>query len=281
MPENKNGWLEKHLWGAVESFIALCGLVFTVWAHFHPYSLPTVQESAKVATDAGVSMRLPLPLTVILVVLFLSVILHNAWAFFRKNKALPSKLVIDRSVYDVVSDCSMGDDPAGPWKYGYSKGVGNGFNPFKARQSDALAGVDRWFCPEIHEHLGVMHNRTNHTVPGEPFTYSIPANMMHMHPGIGGYCAVIRWQCPEDGTYTIQGSCAGLDIYPNADAEVHIMKNSRDLWHTTVGRVPSVETFPLPLREHFVSGDKLDFVVSQGVNWGSDSVGLQATVRKV
>ena len=194
-----------------------------------------------------------------------------------ENTADP-KLVIHRSVHDVVDDCSMGGDPAGPWKYGYSRGVGNGFNPFNVRQSDTFAGVDRWFCLES-EHLGVMHNRTNHTVAGEPRTYTIPANMMHMHPGIGGYCAVIRWQCPEDGIYTIQGSWEGLDKQTNADAEVHIMRNSGDLWDTTLGGVPSVKTFLLS--EPFESKDKLDFVVGQGVNWGSDSVGLKAAIRKV
>jgi hypothetical protein len=280
MPDNKNGWVDKHLWGVVESFIALCGLVFMVWAHFHPYSLPTVQGAAKTATGAGVSTRLPLPLTVILVLLFLSVIVHNVWAFIRKKKALPSKLVLNRSVHDVVSDCSMGDDPPGPWKYGYSQGVGNDFNLFKARHSDMLAGVDRWFCPQMPYCLGVAHNRTNHNVNGEPPTFTFPANMMHMHPGIDEYCAVIRWQCPEDGIYTIQGSFEGLDIQRNADAEVHIRRNSVDLWHTTLGGVPSVETFSLE-KTFFKSNDTLDFVVSKGVLSGSDSIGLKATVRKV
>ena len=192
---------------------------------------------------------------------------------FKVSVALP------HSVYDVVNDCSMGEDPPGPWKYGYSHGVGNSFNPFKARQSDALAGVDRWFCPERHQDLGVMYNRTAYTVSGEPPTYTIPAKIMHMHPGNGGYCAVIRWQCPEDGIYTIQGSCEGLDKQAGADPEVHIMRNLRDLWHTALGEVPSVERFSL--RESFQSNDNLDFVVSQGTQWGADSVGLKATIRKV
>jgi hypothetical protein len=196
----------------------------------------------------------------------------------RLTAAQPSKLVTHRSVYDVVSDCSMGEDRPGPWKYGYCQGVGNGFNPFRVRHSDMFAGVDRWFCPES-VHVGVMHNRTNHTVPGTPATYTIPANMMHMHPGLDGYCAVIRWQCPEDGTYIIEGSCEGLDKQEGADSEVHIMRGSRALWNKTLSGVPSVETFTR--KESFEPGDNLDFVVSQGATWGADSVGLKATIRKV
>jgi hypothetical protein len=211
----------------------------------------------------------------------------SAFTFFRQVPAPPpaekpkepSKPVIRRSVYDVVDDCLMGEDPPGPWKYGYSQGVGNGFNLFKARSSDAFVGVDRWFCPVRHEDMGVMHNRTDYTVGGEPSTYTIPAKMMHMHPGKDGHCAVIRWQCPEDGIYTIQGSCEGLDKQLNADPEVHIMKNLCALRKKSLHGVGDVWKFEIT--EPFESKDKLDFVVSQGVNWGSDSVGLKATIRKV
>jgi len=208
------------------------------------------------------------------------------WFVLMRPTAAPPSLEflspLRRSVYDVVRDCTMGDDPPGPWKYGYSQGVGNAFHPFNARHSDAFAGVDRWFCPEIDlgQNMGVMHNRTNHTVAGVPRTYTIRADMMHMHPGEGGYCAVIRWQCPEDGIYVIQGSCDGLDKQEGADPVVHIMRNSVELWQTAlVGGVPSAETFSLP-KVFFESGDTLDFVVSQGATWGADSVGLKATIRK-
>lgn len=184
-----------------------------------------------------------------------------------------------RLSFDVVGDCSMSDDPAGPWKYGYSHGVGKDFNPFKARHSDALDGVDRWFCPERHEDLGVMHNRTDHTVVGEPATYTVPANMMHMHPGQGGCCAVIRWECPENGTYTIEGSFEGLDKNQNADPEVHILKNLDHLWNVTLRGVCTVGTFTIT--KHLQVKDNLDFVASQGTDWGSDSVGLQARIMKV
>lgn len=252
----------KKMYGIGVTVVGVLACAYSVYRHYRPEALP------------------PIPFWTIIWVLTWALLGYDI--YIRRSRSLPTeppKLVIHRAVYDVVGDCSMGEDPAGPWKYGYSQGVGNGFNPFKARHSDALVGVDRWFCPQVPDSLGVMHNRTAYTVGGEPPTYTIPANMMYMHSGKDGYCAVIRWQCPEDGVYTIQGSCEGLDKQTNADPEVHIMRNLGDLWHTTLGGLPSVKTFSL--RESFESKDNLDFVVSQGVNWGSDSVGLKATIRKV
>jgi len=184
-----------------------------------------------------------------------------------------------RGVYDAVADCSMNEDRLGPWKYGCSAGVGNDFIPFRGRHSDFKDGVDRWFCPERPNDLGILHNRTNHNVEGEPRTYTIPANMMHMHPGIGGYCAVIRWQCPEDGTYTIEGAYEGLDRQDGADSEVHILRGSRALWNKPLTGVPSVR--PFTRKEYLESGDTLDFVVSEGERFGADSVGLKVEIKKI
>lgn len=99
MAEIRQGWVERHFWGAVQSLLALLGLCFMVWAHFHPYSSPSVQEPVKVAADAGAAMTLPLPLTVILVLLFLAVLIPNAWKMIRKSKpshiSLPAPSVDD------------------------------------------------------------------------------------------------------------------------------------------------------------------------------------------
>jgi hypothetical protein len=218
------------------------------------------------------------------------ILLGLTWAllgydlYIRRSRRLPAKppeLITNRSVYDVVGDCSMGEDPLGPWKYGYSQGVGKDFIPFRGRYSDYKDGVDRWFCPEMTYALGVMHNRTDSTVAGDTLSYRIRADMLYMHPGRGGYCAVIRWQCPEDGIYTIQGSCEGLDNQKEAEAEVSIMRNSVELWKTKlVGGDPSAKAFSRP-KVYFESGETLDFVVSEGEWFGGDSVGLKATIRKV
>ena len=123
-----------------------------------------------------------------------------------------------------------------------------------------------------------MHNRTDHTVVGEPATYTVPANMMHMHPGQGGCCAVIRWECPENGTYTIEGSFEGLDKNQNADPEVHILKNLDHLWNVTLR---GVCTWGFYNYKTFAVKDNLDFVASQGPTGDSDSVRLQARIMKV
>jgi hypothetical protein len=98
MAEKGTGWLEKHFWGAAQTFISLCGLAYTIWAHSHPYpaegSIPTA------TSDAGGAMRLPLPLTIILVLLFVAFIVPNAMKMIRKwREPDPSHLFIHHARY--------------------------------------------------------------------------------------------------------------------------------------------------------------------------------------
>ncbi len=256
-------------------FTVYCGYV--AYRSMHPSSLhaaePVAMPKATIY-DYSLAFVLACCAALCLIVLIVGINwLHRKWQLRREK-------IGRKTFYDVVGDCSMGEDRLGPWKYGYSHGIGNGFSPFKARQSDWATGVDRWFCPEMPNALGVMHNRTDSTVAGDTNSYRIRADMLHMHPGEGGYCAVIRWQCPEDGIYTIEGSCEGLDNQKDAEAEVCIMRNSVKLWQAKlVGGDPSAKAFSRP-KEYFESGNTLDFVVSQGVWFGGDSVGLKATIRK-
>jgi hypothetical protein len=100
-----------------------------------------------------------------------------------------------------------------------------------------------------------------------------------MNPGRDGDCAVVRWTCPERGGYTINASFRGLDNNAdNSDPEVHILKNLEILRQAKLRDYRTGKEFTLP--QDLQVDDALDFVVSQGLKWGNDSVGLQLRITR-
>ena len=73
-----------------------------------------------------------------------------------------------------------------------------------------------------------MHNKTSSTIQAS--TYTIPADMLVMHPGWTGQAGiyeVVRWVAPQSGEYTVEGAFAGLDVVTSyAATEVHVLVNS-------------------------------------------------------
>jgi len=190
-----------------------------------------------------------------------------------------------RRRWDAVADFSIVSNPAGAWSYGWSKnGLGNGFVPHTRNLLDAQPGVDRWDSPEIQQDIDAMHNKTGNDIRPTGYVYTIPKDMLHMHPGEGGIYDIVRWTCPQRGRYAIVGEFRGLDDNKNvADSDVNVVLNSsKSLFRSRIPVLHGTGTYePFSFRDISLSaGDTIDFVVGVGPSssHGSDSTGLKATI---
>ena len=78
---------------------------------------------------------------------------------------------------DAVADFSIASNPAGLWRYGYSRALGGEFNLHTAKGIDIYQGVNGWGSPQVQENLWVMHNGAGATITGNPPSYTIPPEL--------------------------------------------------------------------------------------------------------
>jgi hypothetical protein len=191
---------------------------------------------------------------------------------------------------DAVADFSISANPFGSWSYGWSNGPEGQFVLHTSRQIEIFPGVDRWASPQIEPNMGVMHNRTGEVISGNPPTYTIPPDMLHMHPGAGGIYDIVRWTCPRSGQFKIQGQFSGLDAQTfNADSDVDVVINSRTSLFSskapTMARVLHGTGTQVPIAFTDIrlsAGDTVDFTVGVGPSGShfNDSTGLQARISQ-
>ena len=96
MADRERNWLERHFWGAAQTVVSIVGLIYTIWARSHPYSQ---SDRSIAAPGSGAIIRLPLPLTIILVLLFVAFIVPNVMKILRKTP--PPRLKIISAYYGV------------------------------------------------------------------------------------------------------------------------------------------------------------------------------------
>lgn len=184
------------------------------------------------------------------------------------------------TVFDAVNDFSMTSNPAGPWSYGYTTGLGGSFSRHATPEFNSPPGVDDWASPGIAPFFKVSKNSTGATIPGNPPTYTFPPDMLFMHPTSGGLYDVVRWTAPTSGNYSFQGKFAGLDfVTAVADTDVHVLRGSLNLVPPVVLHgVGTEQAFSFNL---FVNGgDAIDFAVGIGPSGfvQNDSTGLKVLI---
>ncbi|HKN71448.1 MAG TPA: nucleotide-binding protein [Terriglobales bacterium] len=199
------------------------------------------------------------------------------------SRVLPSR---NRSktrltIFDAVADFSIDQNPKGAWSYGYSKTIGGPFLLHTTRVPDVFGGkVDRWSSPAVEPNIAVMRNKSDSTIPGDPPTYEIPPDVIHMHPGEGGIFDIVRWTCPQSGQYSIQGAFRGLDGGAAADVDVHVTRNSTAELFSEVLLGPSAPEKRFALNCSLGRNETLDFMVGVGPSGshGSDSTGFRVRI---
>jgi hypothetical protein len=183
----------------------------------------------------------------------------------------------DVFVSDAVADFSITSNPSGNWAYGWRRNRFSGeFALHTQHIVNAAFDLETWQTPEI-SHMCVGRNRRGRVIRGNPGTYTVPPDVLLMHPGEGGIYDVVRWTCPQSGKYSIKGRFIGLDFDIDvADSDVDIVTKTDTSLLTSPSRVLQGAGSHIPFELTDISlevGEMVDFVVGVGPSGshGSDS----------
>jgi hypothetical protein len=180
--------------------------------------------------------------------------------------------------YDVAADFSAGQNPNGPWSYGYTITLGGELSLYTNTMS--LSGLNFWLYdlglsdPQVH------YNPTSGTVDNS--TQEVKAGGFGLHPGPDGEYSVARFTAPATGEYYVAGSFFGEDT-SGTSTDVHILTNGVSVFDGEVtgfgpGTGPSFY-----IQVTLGAGEHVDFAVGYGTNGNfyNDSTGLSAQIVSV
>lgn len=180
--------------------------------------------------------------------------------------------------YDLESDFSATNNPAGAWSYGWSANLTSGFNLYTNKYT--VGSIDIWNDPGIAV-FGVpdiTHNGTANTVTNADQVVWQPGQIT-LHPGQSGQYSIARWTAPSAGIFNIASSWTGVDQDNGTSSDVHIL-------HNGVSQIGAyVNTINTPILANITNmfvnaGDVIDFRVGFGVNGNfyGDTTALSATI---
>ena len=177
--------------------------------------------------------------------------------------------------YDAVADFSKANNPNGVWSYGDTPTRGGSFSLYDVAAS-SVVGLEGWSVggADITAYPPyVMHNNTP-----DPITYisfTLPPDLLNLHPGPNGENTVVRFTAPATGTYSVAGRFQGLD---STSTDVSVLKNSGTTLFS--GNIWGYgDTVPFGLNLALNSGDTIDFSVGFGNgDYAFDSTGFSVII---
>lgn len=178
--------------------------------------------------------------------------------------------------YSAVNDFSIAGNPNGNWQYGRTSGLGSTFSLLTISDMDGTEQLARWYAGGLPL---VAKNTTGGTVTLSSFT--MPNDVLQMHPGADDAYAVVRFIVPASGQYTINGRFQALDA---TSTDVHVLINGSSQFD---GSIDGLTANPDPatsnrtsfsLTRMLAAGDTVDFAVGPRGGFNSDSTGLLANI---
>lgn len=179
----------------------------------------------------------------------------------------------DEREFDLVADFQS---PA--FSYGYISRRGSVFHPLTVMDTVSVSGITALLRSGRYYQLPpyVARNRT-----GAPLnfglSFALPADVLHLHPGVGGEAAAVRFTAKRAGVYGVSGAYVALDI---TTTDVHVMHNETAVFQGRFDAKGQMAPFTLTLR--LDAGDRLDFTVGYGLNgdYYNDSTGLRGRIAR-
>lgn len=175
------------------------------------------------------------------------------------------------NTYDARSDFSTSENPAGPWRYGYTGTPGGGITLYPSNQAvtDDFGTTYRWLDPASPTY--------GNRVPGlwADITFSSSNLTLHSGNSAGEYYSVLRFVAPVDCQSSVSISFTPYD-HNTAGVETLVYHNSTLLWSDNLayGQTGLYEA-DVPL----LLGDVLDILVGPGAGqYYSDSTSVRAVI---
>lgn len=177
---------------------------------------------------------------------------------------LISPSLLRAQVWDVTSDFSTTSNPAGSWSYGWESGSGPDWTDFAVYPDFRYAGADpQWYKDGISADYSPAIWQ-NLTAPG---LYGVPLGWLCIHPGPSWQPSVIRWTSPIDDDVLLSGAFLVGDI---GQMDTYIQVNGITVWSALDVNTDQ----PFSLTQPVEVGDKLDWLVTGGYNYGSTPVSI-------
>lgn len=156
--------------------------------------------------------------------------------------------------YDVVSDWREGENPNGPWSYGWKSDLWQSLNMYDRYEN---VTVPAWLSSSIRNIYNIPSAWKN---TNSNSLWGVSQGEVALHPGPEGEISVCRWTAPQKGTISVQGYFGAGDtnqmsyyIFKNDSTSVFEMKNTYGDGNFS-------------FNEEVSAGDTIDFMVGLGSN---------------
>ncbi len=182
-------------------------------------------------------------------------------------------------VYDAANEFAPENNPSGPWSYGYlspdPKPNPVTFTAYK-EWVKGQEGIDIVRFPGLTD-PNVGHNGTGKVVTQEKITWE--PNALTLHPNWQGFYSVVRWKCPREGIYLIEGGFQGADAKPTT-TDVHVFHGVEVLFEDFVEGFGAVSAKRFRQTLTLRQDETIDFVVGWGKdhNNANDTTALEAKI---
>lgn len=179
------------------------------------------------------------------------------------------------SHYDVVKDFRLKSNPNGVWTYMDPAPVIYAHHSF-----EGVSGLENW-SDDIPNDAGIViaANKTGQTVMLEDGTLTFPADYLLIDTEQHNPGAIVQFQAPTAGSYTIKGNFFHLDSNEGRDVRISIILGSFEsgpaLFYAKLNHHnPQKFNVTTPLQ----AGQTLQFFVVRSPTEKPDYVGLQAKI---
>jgi len=181
--------------------------------------------------------------------------------------------------YNLVRDYTGNNPntPTGPWSYGWEYALGESFTKYDTHNT-AQQNIDGWAASTLTNIPAIVHNDTNVNVSYDSWT--LPPDVVGLHPGSNHEVSVVRWKAPSTGTVTVTGAFSGLDA-TTTDITIVLSDSSGNLISTPyntnhISGNPDTHTFSFT--QAVTANQTLDFVVAAGSFFYNDTTGLKVGI---
>jgi hypothetical protein len=182
------------------------------------------------------------------------------------------------TIYDAVKDFSIKSNPSGVWAYLY---LDNNTLPYKHHDYEKVPGLDNWSADTAYPNgATIAKNKTGQTVILDNGVVTFPPDYLLMDAESSGeFGAVVQFQAPVAGTYTVKGSFLGLASPEAEHNNVFIVKDSEetgpDLFFAKVG---SGKEKKFDFTVTLTAGEPLFFQATRTLRKKLNDVGLKAKI---
>jgi hypothetical protein len=180
------------------------------------------------------------------------------------------------TTYDLVKDFSIKSNPNGVWTYMDSAPLA-----YNHKSYEGVSGLENWSNDDAYPRtVTIAKNKTGQTVSLDSGAVMLPPGYLLMDAELcGPFGAVIQFQAPVAGTYTVKGNFLSLanpemqhnvvDIYQNS------LQGDQQLFYAKAGTGKDRKFhFSVTL----AAGDTLLFNATSNFRKGLNDVGLTAKI---